>query len=371
MIRWVEGFEIALDEPYFARAYTTTGVLNASPNPTGREQGFAARSDGNGDLELETPALSAVSNTWFNGFAVKFVDNPGLPTGTTIFPGLTIKSGGSDQLTIDFVDANQQFGNQVIIKVRRGATVLGTSTVPIISGYWYYIEVKAVVRTGTNGSVEVKMGLLNAVTTDVINVTGINTANTGSDGADRMKLRWSNSGNASHRIDFDDWVVYDNTGALNNNFLGPVSIIGLTPNGTGATMNFTLQGTATSIADAWGDPVASQSTSQDDKKVSADTVGEIALAAYSNTAAYVTSGASILAVCVRTTAAMDSSGTRTIKHQVRDTVAAAEVTGTLAIVLSDTTMRDYEEIFESNPVTTNPWDKAALDGLQVGAKVTA
>lgn len=370
-IRFMEGFEVALDEPYFTRLYqTVSGTLDGTPNPTGRETGSAARSSSTGDLELTTPLLVASpDNTWFTNIAVKFVDTIGLATGTTVFPGLTIMRGASEQITIDFIPDNRDCGNFIKIRVARGGTVLGTTTLAMASTYWHYLEIKAVLRTGVNGSVEIKVSQQNNTTVQWLNLTGINTANSGSDGADTFRLRWSGNDTSGGHIDYDDWIIYDTTGGVNDTFLGPTTIIGMIPSGTGNTMNWTLDGGATSIADAWDDPYNAQSVADDDRRVTSDTVGLVALAALPNNA-YLGS-TTVRGIMVRTTMGMDSTGTRTIKHYLRNTVLPGETEGTKSFVVSSTSYVGNYEVFDVDPNTAGAFNTASLNGLETGVKMTA
>jgi len=369
MLRHLESFDYAADEGYFDRYYTRTGTLGGvAAVPPGREQGIGASSDSNTALVLTTPALSAVSNTWIQGIGVYWGE---IQTGLTTFQGLSFMSGASEQVAIDFIPANTDAGSFVLVQARRGVAILGTSVLGAMTPtFWYYVEVKSVVRTGANGSIEVKVGFRNSPTVTVLTLTGINTANTGVDGADRMRIRWSTSGTAlANRLTYDDWYVCDSTGAANNDFLGPTTVLGFIPNGTGNTMTWSLAGGAASVQDALDDPANTQSVGNDDTRITADTVGQIALASYPNHT-YL-GNTTIRGIMVRSTAGMDTTGTRTIKHRLRNTTLPAETDGVSSFVLAGTTWVEYTEVFETDPNTAAAWTKAGLDGLEIGTRVSA
>lgn len=373
MLKFLESFDLAADEGYFDAAYgTRTGTLDATtPNPAGREQGNAAQANSNTALELTTKALvGSPSNTWFTGIGVQFIDAAGLATGLTAWQGISFMSGATEQCSLDFIPANTDAGNFVLIQARRGATILGTTTVGITPQFWYYVECNVVARTGTNGSIEIKMGFRNNATTAVLTLTGINTANLGSDGIDRMKLRWSTSGAAlGNRVAFDDWYICDNTTGTNNTYLGPTTILGLIPNGTGATQQWSLAGGAPSIQVALQDTFNSATTPGDDSRITAETIGQIALASYPNST-YL-ANTTVRGIMVRSRAGMDTTGTRTIKHRLRNTSTATETDGSLSFVLSGTAWAEYSEVFEVDPNTSVAWTKTGLDALELGARVTA
>lgn len=113
------------------------------------------------------------------------------------------------------------------IEVRRGlsgGTVLGTTDADVApAGSWAYIEVKVVLHD-TAGSVVVYADGVN-----VLNLTGIDTRNGGTDPTiDRIQIFGGY---------WDDLVILNGAGSVNNDFIGDVTVESILPSGNGTTSN--------------------------------------------------------------------------------------------------------------------------------------
>lgn len=372
-LRWLEGFEMESFLTHAQRKYATVtnGWGNSNPGRTNSNH----RSISDIDMILITPALVGVlGNTWTVGFGYLMDDAPTAPGSVTRAPGIRLLDGPSEtadeQISIE-VQPEVVLSSEVaraVITVRRGATVVATGTKKILHNRWYYIEAQVVVRTGVNGSVMVKVydQSNNTLTTD-INVSGINTANQGTDGADRAAFIWDSVGTTSDDVRFDDiYVADDTTFRASNGFV----IEGLeTQVGDGDLAQWELQGGATSVGHALLDSQTTVTSTFEDRRIVSDTVGQISLAPYADLA-WIKDGV-IAGVFVITLARMETSGTRTIANLFRHkNPGPTNFTGA-SQVISDTAFDSFVEAFQNNPVTAVPWTVADINLGQWGVTVVA
>ncbi|MFA6609191.1 MAG: hypothetical protein WCT07_04780, partial [Candidatus Paceibacterota bacterium] len=82
--------------------------------------------------------------------------------------------------------------------------IVGTSTMALSVGVWYYIEIKA--NIGNTGSVEVRVD-----SNTEINATSIDIMNSANAYIDNMRVRGNTAG-----LSIDDLYLLDTTGAINN-----------------------------------------------------------------------------------------------------------------------------------------------------------
>ncbi|HTW70764.1 MAG TPA: hypothetical protein VME47_12815, partial [Acetobacteraceae bacterium] len=122
---------------------------------------------------------------------------------TTFFYGARVNNNNASPVDLVFNDVNSV--NQIAITLNnsgngslsayRNGTLLGSSSAGVVPlDSWYYVEVGAVIASGTDGSVSVRINGVQA-----LNLTGINTAGGGNDNVQRYGV--------SHLQD-DDIFVY-------------------------------------------------------------------------------------------------------------------------------------------------------------------
>jgi hypothetical protein len=118
-----------------------------------------------------------------------------------------------------------------VIHVHRGTyssgTLLGSTTVPVVvAAAWYHIETKAVFDNAAAGSVEIRVNGVSKLT-----ISGEDTQATAV--ADCAQVAF-NSGNGTG-LDFNahikDLIVWNGTGAQNNDFMGDCQVVTLLPDG--------------------------------------------------------------------------------------------------------------------------------------------
>lgn len=110
--------------------------------------------------------------------------------------------------------------------------ILGTSPPGLITaGGWNYVEFYADIKTGTAGSVKVR---LNNILIPELNITGVNTATS----TVAQVTQWSfvgqgSTGQASSDVRFRDWVVINQVAGGATDFLGDVRVEYKAPVGDG------------------------------------------------------------------------------------------------------------------------------------------
>lgn len=115
----------------------------------------------------------------------------------------------------------------------RDGTALGTSADLVVgAGAWYFIENKVTVDA-VSGAVEVRV---NGVT--VLNLTGINTLNAGSDEASQVRWGQNTNGDAN-AMWIDDLHILNTSGTYLNDFIGDHAVIEDVPDADGADTGWT------------------------------------------------------------------------------------------------------------------------------------
>ena len=119
------------------------------------------------------------------------------------------------------------------IVVKRDTTVLATSTSSLFMiGSWYYLEIKVVIHD-TTGSVEVRVDTVPVAFS--ASLTNVDTRNGGTGNVNYVMLNGH-----FNDIWFDDLYVCDDSGSVNNNFLGICAVETLLPQtGAGTHQDFT------------------------------------------------------------------------------------------------------------------------------------
>lgn len=282
--------------------------------------------------------------TLIAGFAFRFDT---FVTGEPIF---VFTDAGTEQVRI-CLDATSH------LQVKRGATVLGTGPTVIAPSVFNYIELK-VLFSPTVGTVELR---LNGSTTPEITLTGQNTRSTANSSADGFKLGFAGAAGAGFNQDYDDIVVMDTSGSLNNDFLGDVRVQYVTPNANGTSSQFVGQD-GNSVDNYL---LVDEATSDDETTyVESGTVGNQDTYALSNIAA--TTGV-IRAVSALFRARKTDAGLRTLAAVVRS--GGSEDAANMPDLAATYALR--ERRMEQNPITAAAWTVAEVNALEVGPKVAA
>ena len=121
------------------------------------------------------------------------------------------------------------------LKVLRNTTTLDTTSgLSCIANPWYYIELQATIHNSA-GSFELRVDEVN-----VLNGTGIDTQESGSATLNNIVFY----SDATTDRYYDDVYILDDAGAINNDFLGDMQVIGLYVDGDGTDSDFTSSGGA-------------------------------------------------------------------------------------------------------------------------------
>jgi len=276
-------------------------------------------------------------------------------------------------LTVNLVEAVAPDAGSYRVEIRRGATVLATSTRVFnwsagTPGWWVF-QLKATIRTGTNGSYEMKAWDSQGNVITVFSATSsVNTANQGTDGADRIAFR-NATGFATFMM--DDIVVMDSTGSVNNDFTAvPLVVYGELPNAdvageldwvpSSGSTHFNLVSDAATFPAGTGE-------------VTSDVVGDVDLYGFAQTQLdLVPTGAppTIAGIMVDIEALMKSSGQRTVRVRVKDSTNQAD--DSVDMVFTTTGKVSNFTIMEQNPTgTPAAWTLAVLKTVEMGPKNNA
>ncbi len=374
MLRWLEAFQGARNVTLFGRLYSgVTGTVgNTFTDEFGRTQ-FGSTS-----LVLNSPAIvGSVQNTWYVGFGFQVSLNS-LATSQSNFPFIRLLNSVGEQLRLEVISDNpgKPGGFYYKLRVMRGATELARTNErfagTVSAARRTYFDFNAVVRTSTNGSFTLQYttfkGGTQTATWDAAN-TGINTANQGTDGADRFGVSYVTGDTA--QVAFSDIYLCDSTGSKNNSELGPLYTEAIKPDGNGSTLNWVLAGSAASIEDALDEAVGTQSTTEDDKRLTSDTVGDISLATMGNLTALIPAAATIVGMQVDLYGKMETVGTRDVQFFYRKTTGTPAQVGTGILDLDSTTIVAEADVQENDPNTTTDWVLADINGIQLGVELDA
>lgn len=336
VMRWIDGAEMWGDAGYVARAYADfsgNGFTTGRAAPGARAMTFSAAT-----ARVVTPSLG-VQNTWVIGF--------GFWQSTVGTAQVRIFSGGNEQCRLEIENS----GGLPRWRLIRGSTTIATSvTFPL--SQWAYFELKVTVRTGTNGSYELRQ---NEVL--MMSGSGVNLANTGADGADVFGWGYA----ASTR--FDDVYILDDTGAENNNFKGDSVAVAILPQAEGHQIDFTPS-TGTNNAALADDPSTAASTTDFN---SSDTNGHEDYYTFEDLPS--TGLGAIHAIKVSGSFAMASTGSRVARYRYWN--GATEFTLGSNVAASTTQVVELPQIIDLNPDTGVAWVKSDIDGAEFGVEVVS
>ena len=339
---WLDGFEASTDTSQGPRYYVfTQGGLTKS---TGRIEGDSTTMY---SVRMTTRSFGEFDG-WYSGFGIRLT---GDPTDGTI----TMQRGGLEQLRLVFID-NAGTGFQ--IEIRRGATLLATSTTTYAYNAWHYIEWSAIIST-TIGEYEVRVNeVQDAGATDLAGTA--NTANTGVDGADQYHWDWPDTSGAPL---VDDWYINNDQGGVNDGFWGDTLIKPLRVTANGNQNDWTRNSGAANY-----EMVDDVAVSDGSNTIESDTNGQIDLFELSNLG---TVTGTILSVQVEISSAMTTSGSRVLRPRLRDTTATpGEAAGT-NFTVNDTSFETFTEVFDINPVRSLAWTESEINGLEIGPEVVS
>ena len=334
-LQWYEGAEVHAIGADYDRMYQSGGAGMARAASPRVPPGSFALSNSAAGNPLVTPSLG-VQNTWFVGI--------GMTESAADDVVFSFRKAGVEQCYLKRID---QTGNLFKLAIMRGAVEVDITTDTYDSTIWHYFELKVVVRTGTNGSYELRH---NEVTVASLTGSSVNLAEGGSDGADIFGFAPVGKS--------DDIYILDDQGSVNNTFLGDSAVYEILPDGDGDVTDWT-----TSTGSSHFDLVNNLGV----EYVSSDTNTQKDLFDF---AALPTTGlGAIFGLMTVPTCRMEAVGSRTLKPVFRN-AADAEGDGANFVVTGVASL-DYPVIMELNPVSSSAWTKTDIDDGQLGVEVVS
>lgn len=225
------------------------------------------------------------------------------------------------------------------VKIYRGTTLLGTSTVPItIGNEWFYLEIKIYLHD-TEGYVIIRKNgeifyKLNSIKT-------------------RNSIEYCNH----LRIRVQDYnAIIDDLYIDDSNFLGDIKVETLCPSGAGTTTQWdALSGNNYENVDE-------VSQDGDTSYVSTATANEIDTYAFGN---LTTTSGTVYGVQVNMTARKDDAGSRSIAPVVR--LSSTDRIGN-SVSVSDSYV-NHIQMYNTNPDDSEAWTIADVNGAEFGVKL--
>ena len=237
----------------------------------------------------------------------------------------------------------------------RGAGSVNLGTLPGIfpTQRWYHIEVKATVNSST-GSFSVNVDGIPAMT-----VTGLNTQSQGDALVDNVMFQYSYAGTTNLLFNYDNIVILNTDGSLNNDLLGESVVRCYYPSGAGSSTDFT----PTPSTNANWQNVNQTSPDLDATYNASNSIGAEDLFPVTAPAG----GTNIRAVDVCAIARRDDVGLRTL-HVVSKVGGTPYESADAVLSYIFSTAHQLQEL---NPNTTAQWVVSDFSTAQFGYKVQA
>lgn len=331
-IEWFDGFDY-YPAPYDQRIWDPLAVNGSLPGfMAGGRFGTGASMQCGNSFRGVTCSRLTNRTTRVMGFAIY---NPSLVANADFCQFLDL---GTVQVSIGVVSGI----SPTTLQVRRGGTtVLGTSTLTLITNQWYFIEIKATIDP-TAGSVQVFVDGVN-----FINVSGVNTRNSANSYCNYCRIQ----GLATESTLFDDVYIHTDT------LLGDSRVIFQAPNADDASFKTWTPSTGTSHVAMIHD----SSTDDDSTYNKSNNPGNIDLYSF----APFTPTGYIAALKHTYIARKDDAGPRTIADVIRS-AGNNYIGASQALAIS---YIPYPIIFETDPATGLPWTTAGVNAAELGVKV--
>lgn len=343
--KWLEGFETHTNSSQLAQKYATfTGSITAQ---SGRVFG---NSGGILSTVAVTPSLG-LSTTYILGFGVRIASqSTALNSGAQ---GLYLEKSSSEQCHLEFVNNSGSFE----IRIMRGSTQIAITSAAFGYAVWHHIEVLLTIDPSA-GAYELRHNEVS-----LISGSSVNLANVGSSQADIFALRFTS--NVSTVLFIDDINLKDDTGGLNDDFLGDFVIEGKLPNANGTTIQWTNDAGSGSNFQNVDDPAnAAPDNTGAGGTNSSDTSGQRDLYAFEDLTQI---DGQIAFIQVSAQLGMLAAGSRNVDLLYRD--SGGTVTDVDTVNVASTTFDEFTVILDENPVTAAPWDVNDINNGEFGVEV--
>jgi len=344
-ILFADSFDLYGDIDDMMRRWDSKTGISVRYQPTlGRFGGGAAsiREDDNGLFKGFTSSTTVI-------FGASFFILPESIFGSDTL--LFFKESGSTQIEFETTAVGG-------IIVKRGSTTIATTTKQLPINRWTRIEIKMFIDNSV-GTVEMR------VDGEVyIDFTG-DTQSTVNAAIDQVGLYAPLllSFTPIPDVYWDDVVIMDDTGAINNDFIGDVNIEVLIPDGDSAQIDFTPTGAGTTNADRVDDGLAGPD--DDTTYVESLTVGH--KDRYTVADLTTSNISSIHAVQNSSCMKKDSAGAVTAGMVVLSNVTES-VINTQPL---STSYAYVQGIQETDPDTATAWTESGVNAMEIGQTVVA
>ena len=251
--------------------------------------------------------------------------------------------------TTDLVKLRRQANTTWIVQNADSSTLVTTSTGLVTLDAWMYIEMQARANAST-GEVIVRIDEC-----EVARVSGVNTISSGITTFNQVAIGRDST---DAQVVYDDFYVLDDKGASNNDFLGPIQVQTLRPNGTGQVSQWTaVGGTATFST------VSEMVADDDNTYARASTLGNKDLYDVSSLVAGVTN---VFGVMVVSDIKKETAGSNSIRLITR--VSTTEASSAAKTV--DTGYKFVSHLFETQPAG-GAWTPAAVSAMEIGLAIVS
>jgi len=276
-------------------------------------------------------------------------------TGTNYFLTFQLENSGHSPQCCVMIQATASGSGRITF--RRGGyggTILATGTTPIYTTTWYYVEAKMTVNNSTGAAI-VKVD-----EAEDINVSGVDSQLQSTDEIGYF-IFGLNENFGNYYFYIDDLYLLDTTGSVNNDFLGPVKVEGIQPNGNGYNSDFT--GSDADKIDNYllVDEVPNDG---DTTYVESDTVSDIDSFTYSNLTGDI---GTIHGVKINSIAKKTDTYERNFENFVR--ISSTNYMGSEKV--PSTSYNNYYDIWEENPNTSTGWTESDVNGLEAGITISS
>lgn len=345
-----------LRSTYHGRFTTANNSWHLRRGHDGRGMALAGGRDGAGAalwVGIYFPSPLATSAEVTIGARIKFQDNAGKDNNREMIRLTGLTSGGSGEARLLLSPTNA-------LRVQYGTgTTVNTSANDVISDNgWHYIEWQTVLDQGSGGSYNVRVDGVS-----VLSGSGVRTSQNANAQCTGV-IMWSPTGyNDTYEEMYliDDWYILDDSGTVNNDFLGPIKVTGQNITGVGSSNDFVTFGAAGGKRD----------TNVQSNPVVDDTNGVQSVNTSTNKQTYKVEpyhATNIVGVAI-TSRFQNEDGFAYIDAKHRIDSGASNDNASEYTVLDHTEWTGLHSVHEEDPNTSTLWTRAALDAAEFGVEI--
>lgn len=348
---WIEGFEADTNVFDYTQKYEAhSGSLGFAAGRWGGNGLNFATSPG---VEFRTPNLGNRSNAIMGG---NFRVNAG-GSNSSEQKLFALLDGTNEQLCLYWFTTAQK----IQFRVKRGSTVVATTSASWSTGWWILVEWKVVLDTnGSNGSVEVRVNGISELL-----VENTDTTNHGSLVWNRAYFASSSQSGGDPTGRLDDVYVLDDAGAKNNTWMGEHPIEGMAPTANGNRNQWTPSSAS-----------ANHFSFINENQIDFDTTylfvhntddGLVELFTWGDSTFLVDP---VHGLFLEYDLRMDTGGQDNVRPKFRNG-SSIEANGTTVTINQVSAYKRFIEIFENDPTIAGAWTVANWNAMQVGLESLA